>query len=121
MAQVAVCSFLFGAVFGLRFRVPVLLPLTLATGAIILLSVPVLSLTLLESLTCFAIGTLTLHGGYLFGSFTGFAISQVRATRVAVHPPTESGSCNRSRDAQMPHDPHMTNCVDDIGASNLIR
>jgi hypothetical protein len=86
MAQVAIFSFLFGAVFGLRFKVFVLLPLTLATGAIALLLAPILSLTVVESLTGFAIGSLALHGGYLFGSFTRFALAAARATRVAARP-----------------------------------
>lgn len=86
MAQVAIFSFLVGAVFGLRFKVMVLLPLTLATGVIALLTSPILSLTLLEGLAGFAIGTFALHGGYLFGSFSRFAIAASRATRVVARP-----------------------------------
>jgi hypothetical protein len=86
MAQVAIISFLFGAVFGLRFKVMVLLPLTLATGAFTLVAAPILSLTLVQSLSGFAIGTLALHGGYLFGSFTRFAVAAARATRVVARP-----------------------------------
>jgi hypothetical protein len=86
MAQVAIFSFLVGAVFGLRFKVMVLLPLTLATGVIALLTCPILSLTLLEGLAGFAIGTFALHGGYLFGSFSRFAIAASRATRVVARP-----------------------------------
>lgn len=86
MAQVAIISFLFGAVFGLRFKVMVLLPLTLATGALTLVAAPILSLTLVQSLSGFAIGTLALHGGYLFGSFARFAVAAARATRVVARP-----------------------------------
>jgi hypothetical protein len=86
MAQVAIISFLFGAVFGLRFKVMVLLPLTLATGAFTLVAAPILSLTLVQSLSGFAIGSLALHGGYLFGSFTRFAVAAARATRVVARP-----------------------------------
>jgi hypothetical protein len=82
MAQVAIISFLVGAVFGLRFKVMVLLPLTLATAVIALVIAPILFSTLLEGLAGFAIGTLALHGGYLFGSFSRFTIGAARATRV---------------------------------------
>ncbi|WP_245476848.1 hypothetical protein [Bradyrhizobium sp. Leo170] len=43
-------------------------------------------MTLVESLTGFAIGALALHGGYLFGSFTRFAVAAARAARVVARP-----------------------------------
>lgn len=86
MAQLAICSFLFGAVFGLRFRVLVLFP---ATIALALATIPVALIAqvgVLIALEGFAVCALALHGGYIFGSFAQFSIAAARASRVLERP-----------------------------------
>ena len=87
MVQLALGIFLFGAVFGLRFKVMVLLPLTLALGLAAALIAPIIELTFLQCLEGFAICALALHSGYVFGSFARFAVAAARAARMVARSP----------------------------------
>jgi hypothetical protein len=82
MIHLAVFSVLIGAVFGLRFKVMVLLPLTvigcLAT-AIVGFALRQPTATLAISLALFAA---SLQFGYIFGSLTRMTMAAVRAPRV---------------------------------------
>jgi hypothetical protein len=86
MIAYQLCVFLLGAVFGLRFKVMVLLPLTMAIG----LATPLVGfldhLTLLESLKAFGLCTLSLNAGYVFGSFARLTIAAARSTRPLARP-----------------------------------
>ena len=77
MIQLAISSFLVGAVFGLRFKVMVVMPLivvgALAIGLVTLLTGHADSVVLL--ILAFA-GAL--HAGYLFGSLTRFTMAAMR-------------------------------------------
>jgi hypothetical protein len=77
MIQLAISSFLVGAVFGLRFKVMVVMPLTviggLAIGLVSLLTGHTDSVVLL--ILAFA-GAL--QAGYMFGSFTRFTMAAMR-------------------------------------------
>jgi hypothetical protein len=86
MFGLAIFSFLTSAVFGLRFKVMVLLPLTLALGLVTLPVALIAQLGLLEGLKAFALGTLSLQGGYVFGSIARFAIAAARAQRMFAGP-----------------------------------
>ena len=78
--------FLIGAVFGLRFKVMVILPLAIAIG----LATPFVALldhlTFLECLKGFALCILSLNAGYLFGSFAHLPIAAARTTRLLARP-----------------------------------
>ena len=86
MVEFAILSFLFGAVFGLRFRVMVLLPLTIVLGLATLLVALIAQLGLLESLKGFALCALALQGGYVFGSVARFSVAAARAARIFARP-----------------------------------
>ncbi|WFU39465.1 hypothetical protein QA640_34665 [Bradyrhizobium sp. CB82] len=86
MAGLLIFSFLVGAVLGQRFRVMVLLPLTLAMG---LAAIPVglvAHLAFFDGLKGFAFCALALQGGYLFGSLARFWLAAARASRVFARP-----------------------------------
>ncbi len=86
MAELLIFSFLVGAVLGQRFRVLVLLPLTLAIG---LIAIPVGLMAQVGSLVAvkdFALCALALQAGYLFGSAARFWLAAARASRVFVRP-----------------------------------
>jgi hypothetical protein len=86
MVQVAIFSFLLGAVFGLRFKVLVLLPLTLAIAMAALPIAFIAHLGLVDTVADAAICALALHGGYVFGSFARFSVAAARAGRVLPRP-----------------------------------
>lgn len=77
MIQLAISSFLVGAVFGLRFRVMVVMPLivigALAIGVVTLLTSHADSALLL--IVAFASA---LQAGYMFGSLTRFTMAAIR-------------------------------------------
>lgn len=82
MSEFGILSFLVGAVLGQRFRVMVLLPLTLAMA---LLTIPVgllAHLTVLQALEGFALCVLTSQIGYLFGTVARFCVVAARAGRI---------------------------------------
>lgn len=86
MTALFIFSFLTGAVLGQRFRVLVLLPLTLL---MVLAAVPVgwlIDVTALESLKDVVLAALALQFGYLFGSAARFGLAAARASRVFAHP-----------------------------------
>jgi len=78
MIQLAIASFLVGAVFGLRFRVMVVIPLVLIGGLAIALAT---LLTGQADKTAFLILAFAgaLQAGYMFGSFTRFTLAAARA------------------------------------------
>ena len=82
MAQLAIAAFLVGAVFGMRFRVMVLLPATMALGALALALALLAQLSLLGALALFAAAALALQAGYVFGSIGRFVVASTRASRV---------------------------------------
>jgi|tagenome__1003787_1003787.scaffolds.fasta_scaffold18582194_2 hypothetical protein len=81
MSELAICSLLFGAVFGLRFKVLVLLPLTLAGAFITMVSSLIALHSLVDGLWGFAFCALALQCGYLLGSAVRFTIAAVRSPR----------------------------------------
>jgi len=81
MIQLAIANLLFGAVFGLRFRVLVLLPLTFASGLMAVIFALITLQSLPECLKTFVTCTLALHSGYLLGSLTRFTLAAARSTR----------------------------------------
>jgi Zn-dependent protease len=95
MAGLAIISFLVGAVYGLRFKVVVLLPLTLALSLLTLPFVLIAQLGLLEGLTSFAFAALALQGGYVFGSIA--AMFAFRAQRIFARPLNHLYFSGRSR------------------------
>ncbi|MGV7217071.1 hypothetical protein [Bradyrhizobium sp. UFLA05-112] len=86
MAEFLIFSFLVGAVLGQRFRVLVLLPLTLAIGLIAIPIGMIAQIAFLEGLKDFALCATALQGGYLFGSLARFWLAAARASRVFVRP-----------------------------------
>jgi hypothetical protein len=74
MIDFTLCSFLVGAVFGLRFNVMVLLPLTLVLGPAAIALAAFAHLGAIEGLQAFLFSALSLHGGYVLGSILRFAV-----------------------------------------------
>jgi hypothetical protein len=86
MTELLIFSFLTGAVLGQRFRVLVLLPLTLVMG---LAAIPVglmADVSLLEGLKNLVLAAVALQAGYLFGSAARFGLAAARAGRVFARP-----------------------------------
>jgi hypothetical protein len=86
MTEVLIFSFLTGAVLGQRFRVLVLLPLTLV---MLLAAIPVglmADVSLLEGLKNLVLAAIALQAGYLFGSAARFGLAAARAGRVFARP-----------------------------------
>jgi hypothetical protein len=86
MTELLIFSFLTGAVLGQRFRVLVLLPLTLVMG---LAAIPVglmVDVSLLEGLKNLVLAAVALQAGYLFGSAARFGLAAARAGRVFARP-----------------------------------
>jgi uncharacterized membrane protein YqgA involved in biofilm formation len=86
MTELLIFSFLTGAVLGQRFRVLVLLPLTLVMG---LAAIPVglmADVSLLEGLKNLVLAAIALQAGYLFGSAARFGLAAARAGRVFARP-----------------------------------
>jgi hypothetical protein len=86
MAGLLIFSFLVGAVLGQRFRIMVLLPLTLAAALVATVIGFVAHLTFFDGLKGFALCALALQGGYLFGSLARFWLAAARASRVFARP-----------------------------------
>ncbi len=82
MVQLAISSLLFGAVFGLRFRVLVLLPLSFASGLVAVVFGLLTRQTPGECLATIAACTLALQGGYVFGSMARFTLAAARSPRL---------------------------------------
>jgi hypothetical protein len=86
MTEVLIFSFLTGAVLGRRFRVLVLLPLTVV---MLLAAIPVglmADVSLLEGLKNLVLAAIALQAGYLFGSAARFGLAAARAGRVFARP-----------------------------------
>ncbi|MGY3079890.1 hypothetical protein ACVWZZ_006298 [Bradyrhizobium sp. LM6.10] len=86
MTELLIFSFLTGAVLGQRFRVLVLLPLTLVMG---LAAIPVglmADVSFLEGLKNLVLAAVALQAGYLFGSAARFGLAAARAGRVFARP-----------------------------------
>jgi hypothetical protein len=86
MTEVLIFSFLTGGVLGQRFRVLVLLPLTVV---MLLAAIPVglmADVSLLEGLKNLVLAAIALQAGYLFGSAARFALAAARAGRVFARP-----------------------------------
>lgn len=86
MTELLIFSFLTGAVLGQRFRVLVLLPLTLVMG---LAAIPVglmADVSLLEGLKNLVLAAVALQAGYVFGSAARFGLAAARAGRVFARP-----------------------------------
>ena len=92
MIQLAISSFLIGAVFGLRFKVMVVLPLTAIGGfatVVVSLLLGHTTAAVVLSLLAFAAA---LQAGYLFGSFARFTLAALRTGRdLPVRLPLKSG------------------------------
>jgi hypothetical protein len=86
MAEFLIFSFLVGAVVGQRFRVLVILPLTLAMGLVAIPVGLIAQISFLEGLKDLALSAVALQGGYLFGSFARFWLAASRASRVFARP-----------------------------------
>ena len=81
MAEFGILSFLVGAVLGQRFRVMVLLPVTLMM-ALVAISIGVFAkLPFWRGLEGFVLCALALQGGYVFGSAARFLLAATRAAR----------------------------------------
>ncbi|MGY4472371.1 hypothetical protein ACVWWK_008080 [Bradyrhizobium sp. LB9.1b] len=86
MTELLIFSFLTGAVLGQRFRVLVLLPLTLVMG---LAAIPVglmADVSFLEGLKNLMLAAVAVQAGYLFGSAARFGLAAARAGRVFARP-----------------------------------
>ncbi|MGY4344986.1 hypothetical protein ACVWXM_001450 [Bradyrhizobium sp. GM7.3] len=86
MTELLIFCFLVGAVLGRRFRVLVLLPLTLV---MMLAAIPVgwvANVSFLEGLKNLVLAAVALQAGYLFGSAARFALDSARAARVFARP-----------------------------------
>ena len=70
MVGLAICSLILGAIFGRRFKVLVLLPVTLAIGLLAIPMAGVFQLTPPAALKGFVICALALQGGFVLGSST---------------------------------------------------
>jgi hypothetical protein len=77
MIQLAISSFLVGAVFGLRFKVMVLMPLML-TGGLAIAMVALLIGREGSALLLILAFAGALQAGYMFGSFTRFTLAAGR-------------------------------------------
>jgi hypothetical protein len=86
MGGLLIFSFLIGAVLGQRFRVMVLLPLTIAMSLLAIAVALIAQVALLDALKDFALCALALQAGYLFGSLARFSLAAARASRVFARP-----------------------------------
>jgi hypothetical protein len=78
MIQLAIGGILLGAVFGLRCKVIVLLPLTILGGVIIGLAALLIGQSALVAVATFG---LALQAGYLLGSLSRITMAAARAVR----------------------------------------
>lgn len=82
MSSIAILGFLIGAVFGTRFNVLVLLPLSVFGGLNTFFVALILGEPLsIASLTSVVL-VLALQGGYMFGSLTRMTIAATRISQV---------------------------------------
>jgi len=81
VVQLAICGLLVGAVFGLRFKVLVLLPVTIVGAVWVGLGSLVWGLPAVTSLIAVTVFSLALQGGYLFGSALRFTLAASRQAR----------------------------------------
>jgi hypothetical protein len=81
MVNLAILSLLAGAVIGMRFKVLILLPLSIFGGLNTLLVALIIGETMSSALISSAVVVLALQAGYLFGSGTRFAIAASRVPR----------------------------------------
>lgn len=81
MANLAIISFLVGAVFGTRFKVLVLVPLAIFGGLNTLLVTLIVGEPFDTALLNSLVVIVALQGGYLFGSATRWTIAAARASR----------------------------------------
>ncbi|MBR0715878.1 hypothetical protein [Bradyrhizobium liaoningense] len=86
MAELSIFCFLIGAVLGQRFRVFVLLPVTLAMALIALAIGLVVHLSFLDGLKAFILCALAAQAGYVFGSLARFWLAAARAARIFARP-----------------------------------
>jgi hypothetical protein len=84
MIPIAIGSFLYGAVFGLRFKVLVLVPVTLASSIMVTSSAFIMHKTFGQTLEANIVGTFALQAGYLFGSIARSLIAASHTLRVPV-------------------------------------
>jgi hypothetical protein len=82
MVQIAICHLLVGAVFGLRFRVLVLLPVTVASSLITTAIGLAMGHSLFTIVSHVAICSIALNAGYLFGSLSRFTVAATRTGRI---------------------------------------
>lgn len=91
MINLAILSCLAGAVFGMRFRVLILLPLSIFGGLNTLLVSIILGESASAAFISSAVVILSLQGGYLFGSVTRLAIAAARTPHAsAAHAPARA-------------------------------
>ena len=83
MMQLAIFSFLVGAVFGLRFKVIAVLPLMVIGGCLIIGASSILGQSIAAALLGVLAFGVSLQAGYVFGSFTRFNLVAMR-TRAAL-------------------------------------
>jgi hypothetical protein len=86
MTELLIFSFLAGAVLGQRFRVLILLPVTLFLVLTVLPVGLMTSLGFLEGLKAAAFAAIALQAGYLFGSAARFGLAAARTARVFARP-----------------------------------
>ena len=80
MIHLAILSFLIGAVFGLRFKVMVVMPLVVIGGLMIGV-VTLISGQAENTLLAILAFAGALQAGYMFGSFTRFTLAAMRVSR----------------------------------------
>jgi hypothetical protein len=78
MIQLAIGGLLLGAAFGLRFKVVVLVPLTILGGVIVGFAALLMGQSALVVVASFG---LALQGGYLMGSLWRITMAAARAAR----------------------------------------
>jgi hypothetical protein len=78
MAQLAICGLLFGAVFGLRFKVLILVPVTLVSAVVITAVTVAEQQSAAQALLAMLVAALTLQAGYVFGSISRFTMAAAR-------------------------------------------
>lgn len=86
MTELLIFSFLVGAVLGQRFRVLVLLPITLVLVLAVLPVALMSHLGFLEGLKGAVLAAIALQAGYLFGSAARFGLAAARTGRVFTRP-----------------------------------
>ena len=78
MVQLAICGLLFGTVFGLRFKVLILVPVTLVSAVAITAVAVVERESATQAFLAMLVAALTLQAGYVFGSIAPFTMAAAR-------------------------------------------